>query len=98
MDEIKVALSEVPAGSAKIYQSGNRIIALFHQSEEGQDKWYAIDERCSHRGAPLSEGTVQNGIVTCPWHFLKFELSTGSPSVRSYKTRVDGANLHIQVD
>jgi nitrite reductase/ring-hydroxylating ferredoxin subunit len=28
-----------------------------------------IADRCSHRGAPLSEGEISpGGCVTCPWH------------------------------
>ena len=28
----------------------------------------AFADRCSHRGAPLHEGEVSGGCVTCPWH------------------------------
>lgn len=38
----------------------------------------AIADRCTHRGAPLHEGTVADGCVTCPWHDSKFSLATGA--------------------
>jgi nitrite reductase/ring-hydroxylating ferredoxin subunit/uncharacterized membrane protein len=38
----------------------------------------ALADRCTHRGAPLHEGTVADGCVTCPWHDSVFALSDGS--------------------
>jgi nitrite reductase/ring-hydroxylating ferredoxin subunit len=37
----------------------------------------ALGNRCSHRGAPLSDGSVSDGCVTCPWHGSRFDLRTG---------------------
>jgi len=32
---------------------------------------------CSHLGGPLSEGTLKDGSVVCPWHGSEFALETG---------------------
>lgn len=45
-------------------------------NEEGR---FALADRCSHRGGPLSEGALDEGCVTCPWHGSQFELATGAP-------------------
>ncbi|MEO3973656.1 non-heme iron oxygenase ferredoxin subunit [Streptomyces sp. CAU 1734] len=37
----------------------------------------ALRDSCSHEGAPLSEGEVEDGTVECPWHFSRFCLRTG---------------------
>src|SRR6266851_718346 len=38
-----------------------------------QDKSiYAIGATCTHLAGPLDEGTVEDGIVTCPWHGSRF--------------------------
>jgi nitrite reductase/ring-hydroxylating ferredoxin subunit/uncharacterized membrane protein len=37
----------------------------------------ALADRCSHRGGPLSEGTLVGGCVECPWHSSRFDLHTG---------------------
>jgi nitrite reductase/ring-hydroxylating ferredoxin subunit/uncharacterized membrane protein len=42
---------------------------------EGQ--FYAFQEFCPHRFGPLSEGSIQNGQVVCPWHQSCFDLTTG---------------------
>ncbi|MFD5268962.1 Rieske 2Fe-2S domain-containing protein [Streptomyces sp. NPDC058335] len=38
---------------------------------------HALAERCSHLAGPLSEGTVADGCVECPWHGSVFRLSDG---------------------
>ncbi|MCB1136026.1 MAG: Rieske 2Fe-2S domain-containing protein, partial [Chlamydiia bacterium] len=35
----------------------------------------ALLDRCSHRGAPLSEGRVEGNCVTCPYHGWSFDPS-----------------------
>jgi nitrite reductase/ring-hydroxylating ferredoxin subunit len=37
----------------------------------------AIADVCSHAGGPLHEGTLQNGVVTCPWHSSRFCVANG---------------------
>lgn len=40
-------------------------------------KVYALDNRCSHMGFPLSQGTLKDGILTCHWHHARFDLHNG---------------------
>jgi nitrite reductase/ring-hydroxylating ferredoxin subunit/uncharacterized membrane protein len=42
------------------------------------DGLVAYADRCSHRGAPLHEGTVSDGCMVCPWHDSAFDLRDGS--------------------
>ena len=37
----------------------------------------ALHEQCAHAGGPLSEGSIVDGCVECPWHGSRFELATG---------------------
>lgn len=37
----------------------------------------AISAVCTHRGAPLDQGTFADGCVTCPWHDSTFALDDG---------------------
>jgi nitrite reductase/ring-hydroxylating ferredoxin subunit len=39
---------------------------------------YALADRCTHRGGPLSDGDLDGGCVTCPWHGSVFDLRDGS--------------------
>jgi len=38
----------------------------------GQDV-VALGDRCTHRGGPLHEGSLENGCITCPWHGSVFD-------------------------
>ncbi len=37
----------------------------------------ALAHECSHMGGPLSEGTLKDGSVVCPWHGSEFALDDG---------------------
>jgi nitrite reductase/ring-hydroxylating ferredoxin subunit/uncharacterized membrane protein len=62
----------------------------------------ALTDRCTHRGAPLDEGSIEDGCVICPWHGSAFALDSGEvrsgPATRpqtALETRID--NLRVQV-
>ena len=40
-------------------------------------RFYAIDDRCGHMNAMLSMGTLNGKIVTCPFHYAQFDVTTG---------------------
>ena len=41
------------------------------------DKYYAADNRCPHMGGKLSQGKLEETVVTCPLHGSQFDLSGG---------------------
>jgi len=98
---IKVATtSELAPDQAKKVEVNGKTIALFNLG----GSYYAIDNTCTHRGGPLSEGDVEGQVVTCPWHGAKFRIATGellgSPGrgpVRSYPSRVNGQDVEIEL-
>ena len=53
---------------------GNTRIAV-GRSEQGV---VAFDDRCTHRGGPLSDGVMICGTVQCPWHGSQFDVATGA--------------------
>ncbi len=60
---------------------------------------YAIDDVCPHNGASLAGGVIKEGIVTCPWHWWRFDLVSGAcvnnPNVtqRNYATHITDEGL-----
>ena len=64
-----------------------------------------LADRCSHRGGPLSEGQVRDGIIICPWHGSRFDLVTGhvvsGPAVAPqpvYQADESGGRLRVRRD
>jgi nitrite reductase/ring-hydroxylating ferredoxin subunit len=72
--EIEVGpVSEMTPGSVRVVAAGDREVAVFN-TREGL---YALDNTCAHLGGPLADGWVADGLVTCPWHWWRYELATG---------------------
>jgi len=44
-----------------------------------QGAYHALDNRCPHQGGPLGEGSIENGLLRCPWHGWDFDPATGKP-------------------
>ena len=43
------------------------------------DEYGALDNRCPHQGGPLGEGSIENGLLRCPWHGYDYDPLTGQP-------------------
>lgn len=41
------------------------------------DACVAFQDRCTHKGGPLSDGVMACGTVQCPWHGSQFDVRTG---------------------
>ena len=91
----------VPPGEGRRFQVGDAEIAVFR----GRDgSLYATDDRCPHRGAPLSDGIFGAGQVICPYHSYRFHLSDGSCAtdsscrLRSYPVREERGLLLVTLE
>lgn len=74
-------------------------VALF----EHDGQVYGVDNRCPHMGFPLDKGSVQDGILTCYWHYARFDLATGgafdqfADDVRSFPVEVRDDAIWVDV-
>ncbi len=67
------AVDEIPAGRIKLVDVGGERLAVAN----ADGMFYAFSDECTHDGGPLSEGELEGAIVTCPWHFSRFDVRTG---------------------
>jgi pyruvate oxidase len=44
-----------------------------------EGKYAALENKCPHQGGPLGEGSIENGLLRCPWHGWDFHPLTGKP-------------------
>jgi nitrite reductase (NADH) small subunit/3-phenylpropionate/trans-cinnamate dioxygenase ferredoxin subunit len=92
-------VGDIPEGEGRAFEVQGKVIAVFLHN--GQ--YFAIDDVCPHMGASLSEGFLENGIVTCPWHAWRFRITDGtwadSPKLKigCYPVRVVNDEIQVQV-
>ena len=67
--------------------------------------YYAMDNICTHAGAELHEGELNNSELICPWHGAKWDIKTGSlisfpqklKPLQSHSVSVENDTLFIEV-
>ncbi|WP_310447636.1 nitrite reductase small subunit NirD [Thiobacillus sp.] len=67
-------LTEIPKLGARVVNHGALAIAVFRNAD---DEVFALEDRCPHKGGPLSQGIVHGRKVTCPLHGWNIELIAG---------------------
>lgn len=68
---------------------------------EGQ--FSALDNRCPHQGGPLGEGSIENGLLRCPWHGWDYHPCTGlapgfDDGVDTFPIKIEGAKIYIGLE
>jgi len=93
-------LEDIPLLGSRVVRTGQGTIAVFRA---GDDTVFALNDRCPHKGGPLSQGIVYGHRVACPLHSWCIELSSGcavAPDVgatRSYPVKVEEGVVYLQL-
>lgn len=77
------AVADVPVDRGLAVSAEGRAIAIFRLD----DGLVAYQGMCLHRAGPLAEGVCRDGIVTCPSHWWRYDLRSGS--------RLDAKDLRL---
>lgn len=95
-----ISASDIAEGEMKKVVLQGKEIAL---SKVGQD-FLAFDDICTHEYCPLSDGSLEGSIVTCPCHGSRFDIKTGDvlnlPAVfpiKTYKVRVEKGDVLVDL-
>ena len=94
-------LADLDPGTCRSVELKDVGLALFNVEGE----IFALENTCPHAGGPLGEGTLEDEVVTCPWHGWKFNVRTGqrlkNPSqgwtVQRYEVRVIDGLIQVLV-
>ncbi len=98
--------SELKPGQMKLlrlaeHPHGERRIVLA-RTEHG---YAAFNDRCTHRGGPLSDGALVGDTVQCPWHGSQFDVMTGrvnagpaTEPIGTYAVEERGGRVRISLD
>jgi nitrite reductase (NADH) small subunit len=95
------ALDDIPRQGARVVKTDAGCVAIFRTAD---DQVFALEDRCPHKGGPLSEGIVHGTQVTCPLHAWVFDLATGVAQgadegrVRTFPTRTEGGRVFLDAN
>jgi nitrite reductase (NADH) small subunit len=91
---IRVTQSEnIPVREGRAVEIEGHELAVFNLG----DRFFTVENRCPHRGGPLSDGIIAGGSVVCPLHAWRVCLEDGAVAkpadqkacVATYGTRVE---------
>ena len=85
-------VDEIPEGNSKVVETNDTEIVMIH----AKGSFYALDNRCPHKGGPLDLGRILDRSVICPWHGARFDLQSGrlleGPNCKNLKNYIVQVN------
>ena len=94
-------VDDVPPLGARVIERAGTDVAVFRGDG---DRFFALDDRCPHKGGPLSQGIVFGDRVACPLHGWTITLGDGcavAPDqgcARRHPVRVEDGLVYIAFD
>ncbi|MEC5322869.1 nitrite reductase small subunit NirD [Aurantimonas sp. A3-2-R12] len=85
-------INDIPRRGARCVLTPVGRIAVFRTAD---DQVFATEDRCPHKGGPLSQGIVHDASVTCPLHNAVISLKDGEMrgpddgKVRTFAVRIE---------
>ena len=64
---------ELPEGRVSSVTCQKKTLCMTHHEGE----YGALDNKCPHQGGPLGEGSIENGLLRCPWHGWDYDPISG---------------------
>jgi len=66
-------------------------------------EYYATENFCPHKGAPLSEGVMCGHVVECGWHGWQFDVRTGEcltvrETIKTYPLKIEDGAVVIEFE
>ena len=93
-------VEDIPVLGARGVTSACGNIAVFRNAE---DEVFALEDRCPHKGGPLSQGIVYGRKVACPLHNWNIQLDDGNAvapdqgCAKSFPVRVENGEVFLQI-
>ena len=95
------SVNDIPLRGARCVQTPHGKIGVYRVAD---GRVFAMQDRCPHKGGPLSQGIVHGTSVTCPLHNWVISLETGQAqgadqgSVKTIPVKVEGEQLYIALE
>ncbi len=90
---------ELLPGRVITVTAGHKDLCLTHYDGEIN----ALDNKCPHQGGPLGEGSIENGLLRCPWHGWDFHPCSGKApgfddGVATYPVKIDDSAVYVGLE
>jgi nitrite reductase (NADH) small subunit len=93
-------LDDIPPQGARTVATSRGPVAIFRTHD---DRLFALDDSCPHKGGKLSQGIVHGHAVTCPLHNWVIGLADGRAAdpdegcTRTVPVRLEGHRILLGV-
>ena len=93
-------LDEIPRLGSRVVAAAGGDIAVFRTAD---DRVFALNDKCPHKGGPLSQGIVHGDRVACPLHGWLIQLESGTAvapdegCVKRHEARVENGRVLLRV-
>ncbi len=89
-------INDLPEGRVKSVTANHTNLCITHF----EGKLSALSNKCPHQGGPLGEGSIEKGLLRCPWHGWDYHPCTGKApgfddGVDTYPTKLEGDALFV---
>lgn len=93
-------VEDLPEGRVMSANAEHQVVCLTHF----EGKFSALDNRCPHQGGPLGEGSIENGLLRCPWHGWDYHPCTGlapgydDGGIETFLTKVEDGAVYVGIE
>ena len=91
---------EIPKNKMKVFKVEDQEILVVNV----EGKFYAVSNRCPHMNYPLYLRSLKGKIITCGFHYAKFDITTGkalSPPahepLKTFKTKIQDSAVLVEL-
>ncbi len=89
----------LPEGRVITSTAGHKDICLTHY----KGKFTALTNKCPHQGGPLGEGSIENGLLRCPWHGWDFNPHGGDSEgfedgLETFELKIDRDAIYVGLE
>ena len=97
----KIAVtSRIPQNAIRLFKvKGHEILVANIDGE-----FYAFENQCPHMGYPLYLGSLDGKVLTCGFHYAKFDVTTGKSlapvtkkCLKTYKVKIRDSSVLIEL-
>ena len=91
---------DVPKNEMRVFKVGGREILIVNVEGE----FYAFENRCPHMGYSLYFGSLEGKVLTCGFHYAKFDVRSGkslglvthSP-LKTFKVKIQDSSILVEL-